>query len=260
MTTRCDAKVRPVEVHRLGLLDYERGLAWQKERATSVRAGGAEAVALLEHSPVYTLGARGERSHLLVDVAALEARGARVVETDRGGDVTFHGPGQLVVYPVLDLRARGLRVGDYVRRLEKVAIETASAFGVRARRIEGRPGAWVRIDAKLAAVGVRVRGGVSTHGLALNVYTDLAWFDAIVPCGIEGTGATSLERELAAASDTPHPNPLPQGERGSEASAAHPEPVEGCPGARDVEDALIEVLARVFGVALIEVSETVGAR
>ena len=237
---------RPIEVHRLGLLAYERGLEWQEARASSVRAGGLEAVALLEHAPIYTLGARGGRSHLLVDVAALEARGAQVVETDRGGDVTFHGPGQLVVYPILDLRERGLHVGDYVRRLEQVAIKTAETFGVQARRIEGRPGAWVRVDAKLAAVGVRVRGGVSTHGLALNVSTDLSRFDAIVPCGLEGTRATSLEAELARS--TPLPNPLPQGERGSDVSV------------REVENALLQAFARVFDVALVEEPEAVGAR
>ena len=267
-TPRSHAPGRPVEVHRLGLIDYERALGWQEERAASVRAGGREAVALLEHLPVYTLGARGDRSHLLADVAALEARGAKVVKTDRGGDVTFHGLGQLVVYPVLDLRARGVHVGDYVRCLEQVAIETAATFRVESRRVEGRPGAWVRVDAKLVAVGVRVRGGVSTHGLALNVSTDLSWFDAIVPCGIEGTGATSLERELAAASDPPHPNPLPLRERGpdfagvgSERShSAHSEPVEGCPSMREVEDALIHAFARVFDVAVIEEREAVGAR
>ncbi len=236
----------PIEVHRLGLVDYQGGLEWQEQHAASVRDGGVEAVALLEHQPVYTLGARANRAHLLVARETLESRGAHVVETDRGGDVTFHGPGQLVAYPVLDLRTRELRAGDYVRRLEQVAIETAGAFGVEARRVEGRPGAWVRVGEKLAAVGVRVRGGVSTHGLALNVSTDLTSFDAIVPCGLEGTTATSLERELGGRS-TRHPN------------TAHPEPVDGFPSMSAVEDALLKAFASVFDIALVE-PEVVRAR
>jgi lipoyl(octanoyl) transferase len=126
----------------------------------------------------------------------LSARGIELLRADRGGDVTYHGPGQLVAYPILDLRGRGLRVGDYVRALEAAIITTAEAFGVSARRVEGRPGVWVDESTKLASIGVRVSSGISRHGLALNVKTNLEDFEAIVPCGLKGTTMTSLAREL----------------------------------------------------------------
>jgi lipoyl(octanoyl) transferase len=192
-----------VEVHRADGVEYERGVRWQLEAAARVLArretgGGGEALALIQHAPVYTMGARGGRTHLLAPVDALEARGAAVVDSDRGGDITFHGPGQLVAYPVLDLHARGLRAVEYVRALEACAIETAAAFGVEAARVPGLPGVWAS-GGKLTAIGVRIGRGVSRHGLALNVDTDLAWFDAIVPCGIAGAGVTSLGRLLGQA-------------------------------------------------------------
>ncbi|TAJ20538.1 MAG: lipoyl(octanoyl) transferase LipB [Dehalococcoidia bacterium] len=167
---------------------YPVALEWMHIRAESVRAGGVEAVALLEHDPVYTLGARAARASLRVPESSLPAP---LVEADRGGDVTWHGPGQLVLYPVLDLRIRGLRAGDYVRALESVAIDTIGAWGIEGVRIPGRPGVWVD-GTKIAAVGVRIDRGISRHGLALNVAPDLGWFDAIVPCGIDGAGVTSM--------------------------------------------------------------------
>jgi lipoyl(octanoyl) transferase len=143
---------------------------------------------------------------VLVDPAKLRARGADVIATDRGGDVTFHGPGQLVAYPILDLRRRGLGAASYVRALEQCVIDTLDAFGLRGERVAGRPGVWTRPPAggagemaKIAAVGVRIERGVSRHGLALNVSTDLTWFDAIVPCGIADAGVTSMARELGEA-------------------------------------------------------------
>ena len=174
---------------------YATALAWMRSRANVVRGGGAEAVALLEHEAVYTLGARALRSSLRIAEADLPAP---LVETDRGGDVTWHGPGQLVAYPVLDLRARGLRAGDYVRSLEAVVIEMLTAWGIEGERVPGRPGVWVD-GAKVAAVGVRLDRGVSRHGLALNVAPDLAWFDAIVPCGIADAGVTSMGHVLGEA-------------------------------------------------------------
>jgi lipoyl(octanoyl) transferase len=167
---------------------YAVALDWMHARAEVVRAGGLEAVALLEHEPVYTLGARAARGGLRLPEAALPAP---LVEADRGGDVTWHGPGQLVLYPVMDLRARDLRAGDYVGALEGIAIETLTAWGIEGVRVAGRPGVWVD-GAKIAAVGVRIDRGVSRHGLALNVAPDLGWFDAIVPCGIEDAGVTSM--------------------------------------------------------------------
>ena len=168
-------------------------------RAESVRAGGIEAVALLEPDPVYTLGARASHGSLRVPESDLPAP---VIEADRGGDVTWHGPGQLVLYPVLNLRARNLRAGDYVRALESVAIDTVGSWGIGGARIPGRPGVWVG-GAKIAAVGVRIDRGVSRHGLALNVAPDLGWFEAIVPCGIQDAGVTSIAALLGVAPPLP---------------------------------------------------------
>lgn len=198
---------------------YASSLAWMMCRADAVRGGGPEAVALLEHDPVYTLGARAARTSLRVAEAALPAP---LVEADRGGDVTWHGPGQLVLYPVLDLRARGVRAGDYVRALESVAVETLAVWGIVAGRATGRPGVWVGGE-KIAAVGVRIDRGVSRHGLALNVSPDLAWFAPIVPCGLVDADVTSMERLMGKAP------PLPE-----------------------VARAMADAFARVFSVTLVE--------
>jgi lipoyl(octanoyl) transferase len=177
---------------RPGLTDYQRGLEIQRRAAESVRDGGEPSLILLEHPPVYTLGVRGRRGeHLHVPREAIEARGALVVETDRGGDVTFHGPGQLVGYPVLDLHRLGRGPVAYVRGLEAVVIETLARFGIVGGRVAGRPGVWVK-QAKIAAIGVRVARGVTTHGFALNVSTDLSYFGSIVPCGLADAGVTSM--------------------------------------------------------------------
>ena len=178
-----------VQLVRLGAVEYQSALAWQAERAASVAHGLLpEIIALLEHPPVYTQGRRGGREHVL---APLEAP---IVDTDRGGDVTFHGPGQLVVWPILRLRERGIGVARYVRSLEQVAIETAAQFGVDAKRVRGQPGLWID-NGKLASVGVRVQSGVARHGLALNCDIDLSWFESIRACGVEGGVATSLSVE-----------------------------------------------------------------
>jgi len=145
----------------------------------------------MEHAPVFTFGRRARYEHLLAQPDELQARGATIVESDRGGDVTFHGPGQLVAYPILDLRSRRLGPRDYVCRLEETVLQTLLACGVQGERWPGRPGVWVDA-AKIAAVGVRIHAGVSTHGIALNVTTDLSWFEAIVPCGIPDAKVTSL--------------------------------------------------------------------
>jgi lipoate-protein ligase B len=149
----------------------------------------------VEHLPVYTFGRRVRSEHLLVAAHELNLRGADVVESDRGGDITFHGPGQIVGYPILDLKKRGLGPSDYVRGLEEVLIRALDRFGIVAMRSPGRPGVWVG-NSKIAALGVRVRGGVTTHGFALNVSTDLSWFDAIIPCGLTGAGVTSMEAQV----------------------------------------------------------------
>ena len=214
-----------VGLWRPGVVEYGRALEWQHARAAALYAGSeGEALALLQHPPVYTLGARGDDSHLLASPQALAAFGAEVVQTDRGGNVTFHGPGQLVAYPILNLRGCGMGVASYIRALEAIMIEAAARFGVHAARVRGRPGVWVD-GAKLGAVGVRVSRGVSSHGLALNVSTDLEWFARIVPCGIPDIEATSLERLLGEA-----------------------------PALREVEDALAEAFAREFGCRLVAAS------
>jgi lipoyl(octanoyl) transferase len=184
-----------LRVFRFPQVDYASAWRWQTETAADVRDGAGEALALLQHSPVYTFGRRVRREHLLLDEQSLRQRGADVVESDRGGDVTFHGPGQLVAYPILNLRQRGLGPVDYVRALEETMIRTLAAFGLNGERVAGRPGVWLD-HAKVGAIGVRVHGGVSLHGLALNVDTDLSWFAAIVPCGLSGAGVTSMQRAL----------------------------------------------------------------
>ena len=184
-----------VDLMRLSRTSYHAAQALQERCAHSVEAGGDEVLLLLELEPVYTLGRRARLEHLLLPERDIEALGADVVETDRGGDVTFHGPGQLVGYPILNLRQRGLGAVDYVRALEETLLQTLAAFGVQGQRVGGKPGVWLGRD-KIAAIGVRVSRGVSTHGFALNLDIDLNWFSAIVPCGIYDAGVTSLSRVL----------------------------------------------------------------
>lgn len=189
----------PVEMHDLGYMDYLDALDWQHAKAAAVRSGSAaDVLALLEHPPVYTMGARGGDDHLLLGDDDLRARGAELVMTDRGGDITFHGPGQLVIYAILNLRRRGLRPGDHVRCLEHTVLDTLATFEVHGRTVKGRPGVWIG-SRKIAAIGVSIRGGVTMHGAALNVMNDLSWFNAIVPCGLHGLGVTSMDRELGIA-------------------------------------------------------------
>jgi lipoyl(octanoyl) transferase len=185
----------PLVVERLGRVEYRDG--WDRQRALVEAHARDEAtpdtVLLLEHPAVYTLGRRADPTHVLFDSQELRARGIDVVEVDRGGDVTYHGPGQLVGYPILRLaRARG--VVDYVRALEDVLVVALESLGVHGVRQPGLTGVWVDGE-KIAAIGVRVAaGGITSHGFALNVAPDLADFTGIVPCGIQDRGVTSLER------------------------------------------------------------------
>jgi lipoyl(octanoyl) transferase len=188
--------MRPLHISRLGVVPYAEGLELQARLVEQRKAGGIpDQLIFLEHPPVITLGVRSrtERSNILETPAGLAAQGVELFETGRGGDVTYHGPGQLVGYPILDLRPDRCDVHRYVRDLEEVLIRAVAAFGVAAGRMPGLTGAWVGDD-KLAAIGVRIARWVTSHGFALNVTTNLRHFDLIVPCGISGKGVTSLEK------------------------------------------------------------------
>jgi lipoyl(octanoyl) transferase len=181
----------------LGRVDYLDGWWLQEAVATRVRAGADERLLLLEHDPVYTIGRRGTTDHLIAGPAELRRAGASVYRVDRGGDITFHGPGQLVGYPVVRLGDAPDLVG-YVRAIERALIDALATYSVVARTERGKTGVWVDlpdtgVPAKIAAIGVRVSRGVTTHGFALNVRTDLAAFERMIPCGFAHEVA-SLER------------------------------------------------------------------
>ena len=186
MASRCTL-LRP------GRVAYQDAWQLQQRIAQRVRNGADPTIILLEHPPTYTLGVRGKPEHLLLGEAALRSRGAELHRTDRGGDVTFHGPGQLVAYPIVNIRSYGYGPSTYVRMLEATLIDVLAHFGITAARSERNPGVWVD-DAKIAAIGVRVSRGVTTHGFALNVNTDLGYFQHIIPCGLVGTDVTSMQR------------------------------------------------------------------
>jgi lipoyl(octanoyl) transferase len=192
----------PIDVRRLGRVDYASALEMQRGLVEDRRAGRiGDTLVLLEHPPVITLGAktRGSRANVVASPSALAAEGVEVHETGRGGDVTYHGPGQLVGYPIFDLRPDRCDVHRYVRDLEEALIAAVDRLGVRAGRVKGLTGVWVGPEGreeKLAAIGVRISRWITSHGFALNVGTDLRHFDLIVPCGITGRGVTSLERLL----------------------------------------------------------------
>jgi lipoyl(octanoyl) transferase len=188
-------------VERLGTVAYQPTWELQDELALMRRERRiGDRLLLLEHFPVYTIGRGGDEANLLATPERLREIGAEFVRIDRGGDITFHGPGQLVAYPIVELRDP-LDLRRYVRALEAAIVETAAAFGVAAGRIDGLTGVWVEERRKLAAIGVRVRRGVTTHGLALNVNTQLHWFAEMIPCGIRDKEVTSLAAELGAAVD-----------------------------------------------------------
>ena len=183
-------------MRRLGRVAYAEALALQRTLVEQRRAGTIpDTLLLVEHPHVLTLGVRGDggRSHILATADALATRGIEVHETGRGGDITYHGPGQVVGYPIIDLNPDRRDVHRYVRDLETVLIRTAADYGIAAGRIEGLTGVWAGNE-KLAAIGVRIARWITSHGFALNVATDLDYFDLIVPCGIADRGVTSLSR------------------------------------------------------------------
>jgi lipoyl(octanoyl) transferase len=213
-----------ISVVQLDVVDYATGLQLQ-QRLVNLRKDGliGDVLLLLEHTPVITLGRNAKTKNILASSEQLSERGVEVFECDRGGDVTFHGPGQLVAYPIFDLRGfpvdgtrETLGAVEYVRRLEEVLIRTCADFGISAGRVPRLTGVWTApslssrglpsraksrdlapsVQAKIAAIGVHISRGVTSHGFALNVNTDLSYFDLIIPCGIEAKPVTSIDKEL----------------------------------------------------------------
>jgi lipoyl(octanoyl) transferase len=217
-----------LRAHRLGLVEYDDGLAMQRRFAEARRAElEPDALLLLQHPPVLTMGRAAKREHVVATPEQLEALGVGLFDTDRGGDVTYHGPGQIVGYPIFLLPEGRQDVRRYVRDVEEGLIRTLARFGLNAGRIPKWPGVWLGSpeagDArKIAAIGVHLSRWMTTHGFALNVRTNLSHFELIVPCGIHEAGVTSMEREL--------------GDR--------------CPPIEEVERALGETFAEVFGQPL----------
>jgi lipoyl(octanoyl) transferase len=190
--------MRTVEVRRLGRMGYAEALELQQRLVEQRRRGDIpDQLLLLEHPPVITFGvkAKNSRTHVLATAERLADLGVELHETGRGGDVTYHGPGQVVGYPILDLRPDRCDVHRYVRDLEELMIRAAGTFGIDAGRIHGLTGIWVGAE-KLAAIGVRISRWITSHGFAFNVSTALSHFQLIVPCGISDRGVTSLERLL----------------------------------------------------------------
>ena len=185
----------PCQIIRLGTVEYHRAWELQVELATKVRDGAQpNTLLLLEHSPVYTKGRLSKPEHILLSDEELRQKGIGLYEADRGGQVTFHGPGQLVAYPVVDLRQWGGPV-KYVRTLERIIVDSLADFKITAETIDGITGVWVG-GAKIAAIGVKISRGVAYHGFAINVTTDLSYYSHIVPCGIPDRPVTSVAQVL----------------------------------------------------------------
>jgi lipoyl(octanoyl) transferase len=189
--------VRELEVIRLGRVRYASAMEVMEARVADRLANRVpDTLYLLEHEPVFTLGRRAERANVLASAEQLEQLGIEVVETGRGGDVTYHGPGQIVGYPVIDLNPDRKDVRKYVRGLEEVMIRTCARYGIEAGRVDGLIGTWIEGRRKIGAIGVRISRWVTSHGFAFNVASALEGFGLIVPCGITDRGVTSLSLEL----------------------------------------------------------------
>src|SRR5579859_5217289 len=184
----------------LGTIGYRQAWAVQERAHEEVLAGGEERVFFVEHPPVITFGRRPNIArNLLASNEQLAKLGVEVVQSDRGGDITFHGPGQLVAYPIIRLNDHGFSVGGYVHTLERVIVATLDELGIRSSSDPAAVGVWTDVPScgssgKICAIGVRIKRGVSLHGIALNVTTDLSYFDLIVPCGLQGRGVTSMSQ------------------------------------------------------------------
>jgi lipoyl(octanoyl) transferase len=199
-----------ISIVQLGTVDYSTGLALQQKLlALRKEEKIGDILLLLEHKPVITLGRNAKAANVVASPELLKQRGVELFECDRGGDVTFHGPGQIVGYPIFNLRnfasdaastssalRKSLGVVEFVRRLEDVLIRTCADFKIQTKRVAGLTGVWTDTEAKLAAIGVHISRFVTSHGFALNVNTDLSYFNLIIPCGITTKPVTSMEREL----------------------------------------------------------------
>ncbi len=196
-----DAGTMPYDACRRLQQELFDGLLARKRRGDASPEAGT--LLLVEHPPVYTLGKSGRAENLLVSQTELARLGAAFYRIDRGGDITFHGPGQLVCYPILDLERIGLGLRDYVDALEETVIRTVAAYGIRGERMAGASGVWIdaekAVPRKICAIGVRASRYVTMHGFALNVATDLQWFGRINPCGFADRGVTSIVRETGSA-------------------------------------------------------------
>jgi lipoate-protein ligase B len=194
------APAAAMHVVRLGLVPYARGLELQRAIARARISGEIQhdVLLLLEHPPVVTMGRSAKAQNLTASPALLAARGVELFEAERGGDVTFHGPGQLVGYPIVNLRGHKQDLHWYLRQVEAVLMDALATFGIETQRSEGRTGVWT-YDRKIASIGVHARDWVTWHGFALNVSTDLSYFDLMVPCGLAGVTMTSVAKELGSA-------------------------------------------------------------
>jgi lipoyl(octanoyl) transferase len=233
--------VKEFLVYDLGLRSYAEALSFQREVAAKriSKEIPQDVLLLVEHPPVITLGRSTKQENLLFTPELLTARGVELFEVERGGDVTFHGPGQLVGYPIVDLNEHKLDLHWYLRQVEEVLIRAVAQFGIVAERVEKKTGIWTRALAdasgaeiraarKLASIGVHARQWVTWHGFALNVTTDLSYFDLMVPCGLPGVDMTSVERELL--------------ERSTQGLCLAPSPSLG----EDVREATVAAFAEVF--------------
>lgn len=188
-------------------MGYGHAVEIQRETLDEVAAGGAESLLYVEHDPVLTLGSNFHDGNLLLSSEQYAKMGIEVVRTDRGGDVTYHGPGQLVAYPIFDLNRHGRDLHKWLRDLEEAVIVALAHFGLEGVRFPPHTGVWIK-DRKICAMGVKVKRWVSMHGIALNCSNDLGAFELIVPCGIQGYGVTSLSRELGRDVTPPEVQPV----------------------------------------------------
>ena len=236
-------------VCHLGTLPYADALDLQRSVARARIAGTLESdlLLLVEHPPVITLGRASKDAHLVASTAQLEARGVERFEVDRGGDVTFHGPGQLVGYPIFDLKQHKQDLHWYLRQLEKAIIQGVAPFGVTGSSSPGYTGVWVN-DRKLASIGVHARDWVTWHGFALNVTTDMSWFDLIVPCGIAGVTMTSVAREIGE-------REVRSSDHSGDAAPHHPSPTARSSSVSDlpglVRDAVVHGFESVFALSAV---------